>query len=144
MLKDWKDNPDVKLGMISYLGFPLLFPDGNPFGTICVLDSKPNAYSSNTEKLMFKFKGLVESHLDLLYLNHSLGERNKRLSDYLEELQALRGIVPICSNCKSIRDEKGSWKPIEHYLIKNPEADFSHSICPKCIKKLYPEFEESG
>ena len=140
----WKENPDVKLDMIAYLGFPLLFPDGSPFGTICVLDSKPNSYSSNIEKLMAQFRGLIESHLELLYFNQALGDKNKRLSDYLEELQALRGIVPICSNCKSIRDEKGAWKPIEHYLIKTPAADFSHSICPECIKRLYPELDESG
>mgnify|MGYP001953189988 CR=1 FL=1 len=42
--KDWENNPDVELNMISYLGFPILFPDGNPFGTICVLDNKKNAY----------------------------------------------------------------------------------------------------
>jgi len=49
---NWKDNPDIKLGMISYLGFPILLPDGKPFGTICVLDNKQNQYSENVEKLM--------------------------------------------------------------------------------------------
>ena len=48
--ENWKDNPDVKLNMISYLGFPILLPDKQPFGTICVLDSKRNKYSETTEK----------------------------------------------------------------------------------------------
>ncbi len=136
----WKDNPDVRLDMISYLGFPILLPDKSPFGTICILDNKPNKYSLNTEKLMLKFRNLIESHLEIVYMNHVLGEKNKRLTDYIEELQVLRGIVPICSNCKSIRDDHNHWQPVEQYLSMHPETQFSHSICPLCIKKLYAEF----
>jgi len=70
-LKDshWNKNPDIKLGMISYLGLPLLWPDGDVFGTICVLDSKENRYEKSFEKLLLKFKELVEAHLVLLYRN---------------------------------------------------------------------------
>lgn len=136
----WKNNPDVKLNMISYLGFPILLPNEKPFGTICVLDNKPNGYSQTTEKLLLKFRGLIESHLEMIYMNQILGEKNKRLTDYLMELQALRGIVPICANCKSIRDEQNNWHPIEQYLIRHPIAEFSHGLCPNCIKKLYPDF----
>jgi len=139
----WKNNPDIKLNMISYLGFPLRGPNKKPFGTICVLDSNRNEYSKTIERLMMKFRDLIESHLELSYMNQLLGDKNKKLSDYLMELQALRGIVPICSNCKSIRDEQDKWHPIEDYLIRQPQADFSHGICPKCMKKLYPEYEES-
>jgi GAF domain-containing protein len=141
---NWKNNPDVELNMISYLGFPILLPDGKPFGTICVLDSKRNEYSENTEKLMLKFSSLIESHLEIIYMNQSLGDKNKRLTDYLMELQALRGLIPICANCKSIRDEQNIWHPIEHYLIRHPEADFSHSICPKCMEKLYPQINNGS
>ncbi len=140
---NWKNNPDVKLNMISYLGFPILLPDGKPFGTICVLDNKRNEYSENTEKLMMKFCSLIESHLEIIYMNETLGDKNKRLTDYLMELQALRGIVTICSNCKSIKDAQDNWHPIDHYLIRHPEANFTHGICPECSKKLYPEFKFS-
>ena len=141
---NWKNNPDIKLNMISYLGFPILLPDKQPFGTICVLDSKSNEYTKIIENLMLNFKRLIETHLEMIYMNAVLGDKNKRLTDYLMELQALRGIVPICSNCKSIRDKENNWHPIEHYLIRHPQADFSHSICPACKKKLFPEFEESS
>jgi len=137
---EWEHNPDVKLNMISYLGFPIRLPDNKPFGTICVLDTKNNDYSESTEKLMLKFRGLIESHLEILYMNQVLGDKNRRITDYLTELQALRGLVCICSNCKSIKDEQEKWHPIEHYLIQNPEAQFSHGICPECMTKLYPEF----
>ena len=141
---NWKNNPDVKLNMISYLGFPILLPDGNPFGTICVLDNKENAYSDDFEKLIKKFRDLVQSDLEILYLNHMLGDKNRRLTDYLNELQTLRGVVSICSNCKDIKDNQGNWRPIEHYLIQHPEADFTHTICPTCMKKLYPEYDETS
>jgi len=135
----WKNNPDVKLKMISYLGFPIRLPDKTPFGTICVLDNKANRYSETTEKLMLKFRDLLESHLEVIYVNQCLGEKNKKLTDYLLELQALRGLVAICSNCKSIRDDQDHWHPIEHYLVRHPLANFSHGICPKCENELYPE-----
>ncbi|MEN6441636.1 MAG: GAF domain-containing protein [Syntrophobacter sp.] len=139
---NWKNSPDVKLNMISYLGFPILLPNKTPFGTICVLDNKANEYSETTEKLMIQLRNLIESHLEIIYMNQSLGDNNKRLTDYLMELQAFRGLVPICANCKSIRDNQNNWHPIEHYLIKHPVADFSHGICPECVKKLYPKFKE--
>jgi PAS domain S-box-containing protein len=62
-----KKCPGVTLGMISYLGFPLLWPDGRVFGTICVLDKRGHAFSKVQEKLILQFKELVESHLQLLY-----------------------------------------------------------------------------
>jgi CRP-like cAMP-binding protein len=51
----------------------------------------------------------------------------------------LGGIVPICMNCKNIRDESGSWVRLEEYITDRSEADFSHGICPDCLQKLYPE-----
>jgi len=141
---NWKNNPDVKLNMISYLGFPILLPDGKPFGTICVLDNKHNEHSENIVKLMLKFCSMIESHLELIYMNQIFGDKNKRLTDYLIELQALRGLVPICARCKSIRDDQDNWHPIEYYLIRHPEVEFSHGICPECMKKLYPEFNDGS
>lgn len=141
---NWKNNPDIKLNMISYLGFPILLPNKKPFGTICILNNKPNEYSKTIEKLMLKFRHLIESYLEMIYMNQILGDKNKRVTDYLMELQALRGFVSICANCKSIRDDQDNWHPIEHYLIRHPEAEFSHGICPKCMKKLYPDLTEGS
>jgi hypothetical protein len=58
----------------------------------------------------------------------------------LEELKILRGLLPICASCKKIRDDAGSWTPLETYIRDRSEADFSHGLCPECSKKLYPEF----
>ncbi len=81
--ENWKHNPDIKLNMISYLGFPILLPDNTPFGTICVLDNKANEFSEMIEQLMLKFRSQIESHLELIYMNIVLGDKNKRLKDYL-------------------------------------------------------------
>ncbi len=140
----WNTNPDVKSNMISYLGFPVLMPDGTIFGTICVLDRKENPYAKIVEELILKFRHIIQTDLETIYLNQVLGDKNKRLTDYLMELQALRGIVSICTNCKSIRDTQNNWRPIEHYLIRNPEAEFSHGMCPACMKKLYPEYQNGA
>ncbi len=141
---EWAGNPDIKLGMISYLGYPLLLPDGKPFGTICILDREPNKYTPAVHRLMEKFRALIESNLGMAYLNQVLGDQNRRLIDYLRELQALRGLVTICSHCKSIQDNRGNWHRIEHYLIKHPEADFSHGLCPDCLEKHYGKYADDA
>jgi len=56
-----------------------------------------------------------------------------------EELRVLKGIIPICMYCKGIRDDKGSWKQLEEYITEHSEAQLSHGICEKCLKKHYPE-----
>ena len=55
------------------------------------------------------------------------------------ELQMLRGILPICSHCKRIRDGDGSWSQIEGYVARHSAAEFSHGICPSCMHEHYPD-----
>jgi transcriptional regulator with GAF, ATPase, and Fis domain len=135
--ENWKNNPDIKLNMISYLGFPILLPDGKPFGTICVLDSKENAYSGTYESLLKNFRDIIQSELGLIYMNKMLGEKNKELSDYIAEIKTLRGIIPICSNCKKIRDDEGFWIQVEKYIQDHYHAEFSHGVCENCADELY-------
>ncbi|HAJ27221.1 MAG TPA: hypothetical protein DCG53_08270 [Syntrophus sp. (in: bacteria)] len=70
----------------------------------------------------------------------TLEEERRRLQQSLDEVRTLRGIVPICANCKKIRDDKGYWNQVEKYVSERTDAEFSHGICPDCAKKLYPEF----
>ncbi len=65
---------------------------------------------------------------------------HNQLQDALDEVQTLKGIFPICSFCKQIRDDKGFWKQVEVYIKDHSGADFSHSICPECAKKHYSDF----
>ena len=55
----------------------------------------------------------------------------------LDDIKTLKGIVPICSHCKKIRDDKGYWNQIEVYIQDHSEAEFSHGMCPECSDKLY-------
>ncbi len=64
-----------------------------------------------------------------------------KLRNAIEEIKTLRGIIPICSSCKKIRDDKGLWSQIEQYLKNHSDAEFSHSICPDCAKRLYPDLQ---
>lgn len=75
----------------------------------------------------------------LLELQSNLVTLNRELQQALDHIKTLRGIVPICANCKMIRDDKGYWNQVEVYVREHTEAEFSHGICPACLVKLYPE-----
>jgi len=84
---EWKDNPDTKINMISYLGFPLLYPDKTPFGTICVLDNKKNSYSKIYEGLILKFSEVIQTHLNLEVKSYKLEMQNKKLRVFQQKLE---------------------------------------------------------
>ena len=62
-----------------------------------------------------------------------------RLQKALQEVKTLSGLLPICASCKRIRDDRGYWDEIELYIQQHSDAQFTHGICPECMKKLYPE-----
>ena len=62
-----------------------------------------------------------------------------KLQSALEEIKTLRGIIPICSFCKKIRDDSGFWRQVEVYIKEHSEADFSHSLCPECVQEHYSD-----
>lgn len=73
-------------------------------------------------------------------------EREKlitELQEALAEVNTLSGMLPICASCKKIRDDKGYWNQIETYLHEHSGTEFSHSICPQCMKTLYPDLKAS-
>ncbi len=67
-----------------------------------------------------------------------LRRSNEELQKALREVKVLRGLVPICSSCKKIRNDHGFWQQLEEYIQEHSEAEFSHGLCAPCIKKLYP------
>ncbi|MBU4001213.1 MAG: hypothetical protein KKB94_02725 [Proteobacteria bacterium] len=73
---------------------------------------------------------------------NQLKQINKDLQHAITEVKTLQGILPICSFCKKIRDDKGYWEQVEVYVGDHSHADFSHSICPDCMKINYPEYDE--
>lgn len=70
-----------------------------------------------------------------------LHEEKNKLEIALNKVKKLSGLLPICSICKKIRDDKGYWNQIEAYIRDHSEAEFSHSICQNCAKKYYPDID---
>jgi PAS domain S-box-containing protein len=86
------------------------------------------------------FRGIAH---DITARKLAENEREKlinELQEALAEVKRLSGLLPICSHCKKIRDDKGYWNRIESYLRDHSNAEFSHGICPECAKKYYPDF----
>ena len=61
---------------------------------------------------------------------------NRELKESMTKIKTLGGLIPICSNCKKIRNDQGYWQQVEEYMEAHSEADFSHSLCPECGKRL--------
>jgi PAS domain S-box-containing protein len=64
------------------------------------------------------------------------------LREAMDNVKTLEGILPICASCKQIRDDKGYWTQVEAYISNHTGAEFSHGICPECMKKLYPDYAD--
>ncbi len=77
-------------------------------------------------------------------LRREIKERQEviaRLNASLQEIKTLQGILPICSYCKNVRDDKGSWKRLEAYIEEHSDAAFSHGICQECARKHFPDID---
>ncbi len=66
----------------------------------------------------------------------------RKLQEALDKVKVLSGLIPICASCKQIRDDKGYWQSVEKYISEHTGANFTHGICPECVKKLYPEYSD--
>lgn len=77
---------------------------------------------------------------DLARSNADKEKLIRKLEKALAEVRTLEGFLPICAHCHKVRDDKGYWERIEKYIQDRTEARFSHSVCPDCAKKLYPEY----
>ena len=106
------------------------------------LDDKVKAFSLGgvdyitkpfqTEEVLVRIK----THLTLRNLQKSLEDKNAQLQNALDEIKTLQGIIPICANCKKVRDDENYWNEVEGYL-KKLDIMLSHSVCPDCSKKLF-------
>lgn len=87
---------------------------------------------------------MIEYSIDITARKLADQERERLINDLqnaLNDVTQLSGLIPICSSCKSIRDDQGYWQKIERYISERSEAQFSHGICPDCAKKLYPDID---
>lgn len=92
----------------------------------------------------------VKTHLELKLSKDKLQILLSKQEQLIEDLQSalanikqLKSLLPICASCKKIRSDNGYWEQIDAYITKNTDTQFSHSICPDCAKKLYPDLDLS-
>jgi PAS domain S-box-containing protein len=126
---------------------------------LAMIGDKPHAISEdsqvilNSKQVSLTILPVKEGeHESILVIMNDISERKQaeealrrerdKFQGALAKVKSLSGLLPICANCKKIRDDKGYWNHIESYITKHSDVDFSHSICPECEKKLYPEFCE--
>lgn len=94
----------------------------------------------NQEELYARLKVGVR----IVELQNNLAERVKELEESLSRVTQLQGLLPICSYCKKIRNDKNYWERVEDYLSEHSKARFSHGICPKCYEKYFEEKNDSA
>lgn len=116
-----------------YAGAPLIDSEGNALGSLCVIDRRPRELTSEQVQALQLIARRAIGHIEV---------RNaaEQLAKTLEEVKTLSGLLPICSHCKSIRDDEGYWQRVETYVLARSDAEFSHGVCPPCIEEHYPDF----
>ncbi len=90
-------------------------------------------------------KGAIITSQDITGRVQAERDRTNLIADLrraLDEVETLRGLLPICASCKKIRDDGGYWSTVEEYFSHRTKVDFSHTLCPECIKTLYPDLWE--
>lgn len=90
-------------------------------------------------KMRYRAEKKLREYADTL--ENEVNKRTQHLQKTLEQVKTLSGLLPICSYCKKIRDDKGYWNQIESYIQNNSDAEFSHGICKECAKKYYPDMD---
>ncbi len=78
--------------------------------------------------------------LSRIKLHLTLRRQQKALEEALARVSTLSGLLPICANCKKIRNDHGYWEQVEEYIETHTDAKFSHGVCPECARKLYPDY----
>lgn len=144
-LHDAAENP--------FLSCPLnlvLYAIAGQHGKTMRLHQKSFDMATSTAESQYELVDLVEQpdDLDPLVIENArlcrlAQERADRLEKAQRELKVLRGIIPICAACKSVRDDAGYWQQVESYLARHSEARFSHGLCPECAGRALAEMPEA-
>lgn len=130
----FRNNPLVcsEPNIVFYLGVPLRTPGGAKIGTLCVIDQRPRELSDLQIRALEALAHQVVLQLEL-----------KRISDQLaaalERIEVMEKLIPICSYCKGIRNDKGYWQSVESFIKSHDNVEFSHGVCNACMAKYFPE-----
>lgn len=140
------------LELLSIIGVPLKIKQ-RVVGVLEVVDSRLDRFSTADLRLLEPLAATAATAIENARLyeraqreiadrTRAEAEREKvivELQEALAKVSTLSGLLPMCANCKKIRDDQGYWQQVEVYIREHSEADFSHGLCPGCAKKLYPD-----
>ena len=87
---------------------------------------------------------LFSTYEAVMQKNRELEQTNQKLMRSLETIKTLGGLIPICSQCKKIRNDKGYWQQLEIYIKEHSDAEFTHGLCPECEKDIYSKHMHQG
>ena len=119
-------------GIRFYAGVPLVTPDGHSIGTLCVIDRQPKELSKSQEKALKALARQVVIQLELRRVS-------SKLANALEKIEIIEGLIPICSYCKGIRNDKGYWSTVEKFIERYSDVKFTHGICDSCVQVHFPK-----
>jgi len=147
MNSEWVDFMPKGHVVLKNVMFAPLVLDGKTVGIIG-LANKSTDFNDNDARMATGFGELaaiaLQNSRNLDERITAERQREKVISDLnkaLSEVKRLSGLLPICSHCKKIRDDKGYWNQIEAFIQEHSEAEFSHSICQECAEKYYPDMD---
>ncbi|MCJ7600252.1 MAG: PAS domain S-box protein [Desulfobulbaceae bacterium] len=130
----YEEMQNAKLEKCKYFNFRHRLADGR----IRDVEVFSGPVFINNEKLLYS---IIHDISDRKKIEQEKAQLIEKLTKALEEIKTLKGILPICSSCKKIRDDKGYWQQIEAYIGQHSGAEFTHGICPDCARKLYPDLD---
>ena len=123
-------NPHIRF----YAGAPLTDRDSHHLGALCVIDTVPRTLSAEQKSALKGLARLVMTELELRSTSTALAES-------LREAKALREILPTCSYCYNIRNERGEWNTLQDHITDETTSRFSHGVCPTCAKVHFPTLD---
>jgi PAS domain S-box-containing protein len=143
------------LELRSLIAVPLRVKD-KVIGVIEVVDSSPGRFGPPDLQLIESLAATAATAIENARLyeraQQEIAQRKRAeeereavigdLQDALAQVKTLSGLLPICANCKRIRNDQGYWESVEVYVKEHSDAEFSHGICPECMRALYPDFCE--
>ena len=129
--QEWKVNPDIKLGMISYMGFPVAWPNGDIFGTICVLDSRRNEYNELYKKLLLQCRDVLQADLTVIASEERTRTQGSRANSRIEEK---RGLFDRSAEIEPHRQLRLECQKRRHFLVRRKLQNFwiRQGACAHC------------
>jgi hypothetical protein len=130
----FNDNPLVTCPpkIRFYAGVPLRTPDAYLIGTLCIIDHQPRELSEYQTKILRTLARQIVMQLELR-------RTSAQLADALDKIKLIEGLIPICSYCKGIRNDKGYWSTVEKYIKQYSNVEFSHGVCDSCMRQHFPD-----